>query len=134
MSRETEKGFTLIEVMIAVVIIAILATVVNPQFKNLVRKAKETKLKENLSIIRNAVDVEYTKNNGRYPEEITLEMFKEKRIPEDSVKETNQIIYNYDEEIFVNTDSGGWVYNPSLGEVRVNNYEKDLNDVSYSEY
>jgi prepilin-type N-terminal cleavage/methylation domain-containing protein len=134
MSRETEKGFTLIEVMIAVVIIAILATVVNPQFKNLVRKAKETKLKENLSIIRNAVDVEYTKNNGRYPEEITLEMFKEKRIPEDSVKETNQIIYNYDEEIFVNTDSGGWVYNPSLGEVRGNNYEKDLNDVSYSEY
>lgn len=134
MSRETEKGFTLIEVMIAVVIIAILATVVNPQFKNLVRKAKETKLKENLSIIRNAVDVEYTKNNGRYPEEITLELFKEKRIPEDPIKETNQIIYNYDEEIYVNTDSGGWVYNPSLGEVRVNNYEKDLNDVSYSEY
>lgn len=134
MSREKERGFTLIEVMIAVVIIAILTTVVNPQFKNLVRKAKETKLKENLSIMRSAVDVEYTKNNGRYPEEIALEMFKERKVPEDVIKETNQIIYNYDEEIYVNSDSGGWIYNPSLGEVRVNNYERDLNDVSYSEY
>lgn len=134
MKREAKKGFTLIEVMIAVVIIAILTTVVNPQFKNLVRKAKETKLKENLSTIRSAVDVEYTKNNGRYPDEITLEMFKEKKIPEDVIKETNQVIYNYDEEIYVNSDSGGWIYNPSLGEVRVNNYERDLNDVSYSEY
>lgn len=134
MTREGKRGFTLIEVMIAVVIIAILTTVVNPQFKNLVRKAKETKLKENLSTIRSAVDVEYTKNNGRYPDEISLEMFKERKIPEDVIKETNQIIYNYDEEIYVNSDSGGWIYNPSLGEIRVNNYERDLNDVSYSEY
>ncbi len=128
------KGFTLIEVMIAVAIIAILTTVVTPQFSGLIKKSKETKLKENLNILRNAIDVSFTKNNGRYPEEITINMFKEKRIPEDVVNDINQIYYNYDKEIIVNSDEGGWVYNPILGEIRVNSNEKDLNGIPYSSY
>ncbi len=128
------KGFTLIEVMIAVAIIAILTTVVTPQFSGLIKKSKETKLKENLNILRNAIDVSFTKNNGKYPEEITINMFKEKRIPEDVVNDINQIYYNYDKEIIVNSDEGGWVYNPILGEIRVNSNEKDLNGIPYSSY
>lgn len=131
---EGKNGFTLIEVMIAVVIVAILATVVTPQFHSLVMKAKETKLMESLSTIRSAVDVEYTKSNGRYPEEITMDMFKEGRIPEDPVKETSQVLYNYDEEIIIMSTEGGWVYNPIRGEVRVNNTDSDLTGTLYSEY
>lgn len=131
---EKKKGFTLIEVMIAVAIIAILTAIITPQFSDLIKKSKETKLKENLNILRNAVDIAFTKNNGKYPEEISVDMFKEKKIPEDIIKDTNQIYYNYDEEIIVNSDEGGWIYNPILGEVRVNNNEKDLNGKPYSSY
>lgn len=131
---EKKKGFTLIEVMIAVAIIAILTAIVTPQFNDLIKKSKETKLKENLNILRNAVDIAFTKNNGKYPEEITIDMFKEKKIPEDIIKDTSQIYYNYDEEIIANSDEGGWIYNPILGEVRVNNTEKDLNGKPYSTY
>ncbi|GLI57546.1 type II secretion system pseudopilin OxpG [Propionigenium maris DSM 9537] len=129
-----KKGFTLIEVMIAVVIVAILTTVVTPQFHSLVMKAKESKLMESLSTIRSAVDVEYAKANGRYPEEIGVQMFKEGRIPEDPVKETSQVFYNYDEEIIIMSTDGGWVYNPTKGEVRVNNTDEDLAGTPYSEY
>lgn len=133
-TRETKEGFTLIEVMIAVVVIAILTTVVTPQFHSLVMKAKETKLRESLGTLRSAIDVEYTKANGKYPEEISLDMFKERKIPSDPIKENNEVFYSYDDEIIIMSTEGGWVYNPVWGEVRVNNIETDLNGIPYSEY
>ncbi len=69
------KGFTLIEIMIAVVILAILATVATPKFNTLIRKSKESKLIESLGVMRNAIDVEFTKKNGKYPAEIIPTMF-----------------------------------------------------------
>lgn len=129
-----EHGFTLIEIMIVVVIIAILATVVTPQFKTIIQKSKETKLKENLKVLRNAIDVEFTKRNGKYPEEITPAMFKENTIPEDVIKEKTSVVITNDDPITVNSSEGGWIYNPKSGEVRINNNEKDVEGKPYSFY
>lgn len=129
-----QNGFTLIEIMIVIVVIAILATVVTPQFTAVIQKSKETKLKENLDIIRKAVDVEFTKLNGKYPAEITVSMFKEGSLPIDPIKDKSEVAYTYDDPINVNSTEGGWIYNPKTGSVKVNNTEKDISGKSYSTY
>lgn len=131
---QNEKGFTLIEIMIAVVIMAILATVVTPKFKDLIVKSKETKLKESLNIIRSAIDVEFTKRNGKYPDQISASMFKELSIPSDPLKDNSVVVYTEDDPIIVSSSDGGWIYNPENGEVRVNNSENDITGVPYSNY
>lgn len=53
MFRRNEKGFTLVELMIVVVIIGILAAIAIPKFSNMIGKAKTTEAKQTLgSIIR----------------------------------------------------------------------------------
>jgi prepilin-type N-terminal cleavage/methylation domain-containing protein len=65
--RIMEKGFTLIELMIVVAIIAILAAIAIPQFANLVTKSHEGQTKGNLGTIRSALSVYYGDNEGWYP-------------------------------------------------------------------
>lgn len=50
------KGFTLIEVLITVTILAILASAVMPLSKMSVKRAKETELREDLRTMRKAID------------------------------------------------------------------------------
>lgn len=61
-----KKGFTLAEVLIVVAIIGILITIVIPQYKNSLIKAKEAVLKENLFQIRDAIS-KYYKDKNKYP-------------------------------------------------------------------
>lgn len=50
------KGFTLIEVLITVTILAILASAVMPLSKMSVKRSKETELREDLRTMRKAID------------------------------------------------------------------------------
>ncbi len=51
MFRRNEKGFTLVELMIVVVIIGILASIAIPKFTNLIGKTKATEAKQQLGSI-----------------------------------------------------------------------------------
>ncbi len=51
------------------VIIAILLTIVSPRYFNSVDRAKETVLKQNLSILRDAID-KYFSDTGKYPADL----------------------------------------------------------------
>jgi prepilin-type N-terminal cleavage/methylation domain-containing protein len=61
------EGFTLIELMIVVSIIAILASIVVPKFADLVRKSKEAQSKGSLGSLRSAVNIYYSDMEGQFP-------------------------------------------------------------------
>lgn len=60
------KGFTLVELLIVVIILAILAAIVVPQFASTAEDAKESALDTNLSNMRSAIDL-YYQQHGEYP-------------------------------------------------------------------
>jgi general secretion pathway protein G len=69
-----QRGFTLIELMIVMVIITILAGIGLAVYGNSVRSAKEATLKEDLFQMREAID-QYRADKNRYP--ATLEALVE---------------------------------------------------------
>jgi general secretion pathway protein G len=68
-SRQREAGFTLIELMIVMAIIGILALVAVPSYIQAVKHAKEAVLKEDLQILRGAID-SYTMDKQKAPQSL----------------------------------------------------------------
>lgn len=61
-----EKGFTLVELLVVVVVLAVLAAIVLPKFMDSGKRSKESAQKSDLKIIQNAVQLFYT-DTGYYP-------------------------------------------------------------------
>ena len=64
------KGFTLVELMVVLAVIALLLSVVVPDYIGKLRRAEEAVLQENLTLMRDSLDKHYA-DTGRYP--ISLE-------------------------------------------------------------
>lgn len=64
--RQAQKGFTLVELLIVVIILAILAAIVVPQFASSTDDAKISSLDSTLSNMRSAVDL-YRQQHNAYP-------------------------------------------------------------------
>ncbi len=82
--RHGQQGFTLLELMIVLVIIAVLAAVAIPRYLSSVKAAREAVLKEDLFTLRTAID-SYTMDKQKAPQ--TLEDLVQagylKEIPKD---------------------------------------------------
>ena len=70
------NGFTLVELMVVLTVIALLLSIVVPDYVGRVRRAEEAALQENLSVMRDALDKHYA-DAGRYPK--TLDELVSKR-------------------------------------------------------
>ncbi len=66
-SYSVQRGFTLVELLIVVIILAILAAIVVPQFASSTEDAKLSSLDSNLANVRSAMDLYYQQHGGRYP-------------------------------------------------------------------
>ena len=66
-SSGSEQGFTLLELMIVMVIIGVLAAIAVPSFTSNVRNSKEAVLKEDLHVMRIAID-SYTVDKQKAPQ------------------------------------------------------------------
>jgi len=59
-------GFTLVELMVVLTVIALLLSVVVPDYVGRMKRAEEAVLQENLAVMRDALDKHYT-DAGKYP-------------------------------------------------------------------
>jgi prepilin-type N-terminal cleavage/methylation domain-containing protein len=65
--RRSEQGFTLVELLIVVIILAIMSAIAIPQFSSSTEDAKVSSLETNLAELRAAVELYYHQHNSRYP-------------------------------------------------------------------
>ncbi len=67
--RKRSGGFTLVELLIVVIILAILAGVALPQFSSAASEAKEAAVLRNLSTVRRAIELYRIHHNESYPDD-----------------------------------------------------------------
>ena len=87
--RRRTAAFTLIELLVVIAIIATLLAIAVPRYFNSLDRAKEAVLKENLALMRDALQ-KYYSDKGKYPETLD-ELERDKylrRIPLDPITGT----------------------------------------------
>lgn len=84
------RGFTMIELMVTLAIIATLLAIAAPRYFKGVDKAKDDVLRENLYSLRDTLDKFYS-DNGRYPDKLADLVDKHyiRQLPVDPITESN---------------------------------------------
>ena len=70
------KGFTLVELLVVLAILALLLTLAVPRYFSSIERAKDAMLKQDLNVLRDSID-KYYADNGKYP--ILLEDLVDKK-------------------------------------------------------
>ena len=83
---DRQAGFTLVELLLVLAIVGLLAAIAVPSVQGAITRAEEAALRENLSVMRRALDDHFA-DTGAYPE--TLETLVDRRylrfVPDDPV-------------------------------------------------
>lgn len=105
-TRQSASGFTLIELLIVMTIIAILATLAIPRFVGAIKSAREAVLREDLHVMRDAID-SYTMDKQKAPQSLDdlIQNGYMRDIPEDPmthskdtwVTDTSDALYSIDQ-------------------------------------
>lgn len=88
MEKHKRNGFTLVELLLVLLMVALLASLAMPVATRSVDQAKESALKEDLHVLRKAIDDFYA-NTGHYPENLAQLAEKRyiRRLPVDPLTE-----------------------------------------------
>ena len=90
-NKKHDAGFTLVELMIVMAIIGVLATLAIPSFVGALKQAREAVLKEDLHVMRTAID-SYTADKQKAPqslEDLITDGYL-KSIPEDPMTHSKE--------------------------------------------
>ena len=127
--RKQNAGFTLVELIVVMTIISILMLIAIPRFSTAIKMAKEAVLKEDLHVMRAAID-SYTMDKQKAPqtlEDLITDGYL-KAIPEDP--------FTHSKDTWV-TDSNGALYSvdqtePGIDDVHSGSQELSTGGQSYS--
>ncbi len=97
------KGFTLVEILIVVIIIGIIAALIVPQFSNAALESRETMLMENLRSMRTQINIYKAQHNDITPgydgENLSAEIFINQLTKftdqNGNISDTKSDIYNF---------------------------------------
>jgi general secretion pathway protein G len=142
------NAFTLIEVLIVVIIMAVLAATIIPQFSSSTKDAKESNLKFNLHTLRSQIEMYKEHHLGKYPPAATSDDFAKQmtqKSKQDTTLDTNgaygpyvtgeipanplnssnavAILSGDTEPTGATGGTEGWQYNPTHGWFYPNNAE-----------
>ena len=125
-TRTGKRGYTLIELLIVLMIIAVLVTMAQPTFHRSIIRAKETSLRRSLFILRDVID-QYYADHGQYPDQIEdlVEKRYIRKVPEDPFTQSTGTWIEMPPE----DDSEGAIYDVHSGSDLVG-----LDGVPYNEW
>ena len=134
--HRNQKGFTLVELLIVVIILGILAAVVIPQFNSAASESKEAALASNLATVRQAVEMFKVQHNDAFP---GATMVTQLTTTTDTAGAAGKAYGPYLRDSFPKNPidsvgavvtaattpatpsaAGGWFYNTATGEFRAN--------------
>ena len=140
MLTQRRAGFTLVEVLIVVVIMAVLAATIIPQFSDSTKDAKISSLKFNLHTLRSQIQMYKSQHDGKNPSATLVELTSKTdtagtvgtgathiygpyimELPDNpfTAKATVKSITNSPAAAgdVTAANAGGWLYNATTGEV-----------------
>lgn len=127
MRERSSSGFTLVELLLVLTLVAILASLVGPTVTSSMQRAREAALKEDLHVLRKALD-DYYADNGRFPAQ--LEELAEKRyvrrVPADPFTGRSDTWQAINDDSGADDDGGiRDVHSGAEGQARDGSYFKD---------
>jgi prepilin-type N-terminal cleavage/methylation domain-containing protein len=154
-SGRNNRGFTLVEILIVVIILGILATIIIGLFSNATKDASTGALRDNLRSVRSALQI-YMAQHGSYPATNTFEQqmtqFSDSTGATSATRTATHVHGPYIlalPTLPVGTEKGntgvttmtytagyGWSYDPTTGAFRANtrDSEVDGDGVAYNTY
>ena len=124
-----EGGFTLIELIIVMAIIAILASIAVPSYLSSMKAAKEAVLKEDLHVMRSAID-SYTMDKQKAPQSLDdlVQAGYLKAIPTDPITHSDQTWVTNTSDTYESVDES----EPGIDDVHSGSQETGSNGQMYS--
>ena len=127
----SEAGFTLIELMIVMLIVAILSAIAIPAYLSSVKAAKEAALKEDLHVLRGAIDA-YTADKEKAPQSLDdlVQAGYMKTIPVDPMTHSSTTWVTQTDDTLSNIDQT----EPGVNDVHSGSDQTGSDGKAYSEW
>lgn len=137
-----QRGMSLLELIIVMAIIGILAAVAVPLLKNAPRRAQEAALKQNLRVMRDAIEQHHA-DKGHYPPSLQALVEAEylRAIPMDPITRTNETWVEVAAEFPALTEDDPWAEtdlspfgDPGIDDVHSGSEENALEGGAYADW